>query len=84
VRDTGRVFCWGHNSYGQLGDGSATDRLTPVRVIGLTNAVQVTGGGGHSCGIRPNGRAYCWGWNAFGQIGAGANTNRWTAVRVAN
>ena len=30
---TGVVYCWGSNGDGQLGDGSTTDRLTPVRVV---------------------------------------------------
>jgi hypothetical protein len=29
---TGAVSCWGANTYGQLGDGSTTDRLSPVQV----------------------------------------------------
>jgi len=33
IRPNGRAYCWGWNSYGQIGDGTATDRLTPVRVV---------------------------------------------------
>jgi len=84
TRTSGRVFCWGANGYGRLGDGTTTQRSTTVRVIGLTNATQVTAGRSHSCGVRPNGRAYCWGWNGYGQLGDGTTTDRWTAVRVVD
>jgi alpha-tubulin suppressor-like RCC1 family protein len=83
VRDTGRVFCWGYNWAGQLGDGTTESRLVPVRVLVVTNAAGVATGGNHSCAFRPNGRAWCWGYNLFGQLGDGTTTNRATPVPVA-
>ena len=47
VRSGGSVVCWGANEEGQLGDGTLTDRRTPVRVDGLDDAVAVTAG----CGL---------------------------------
>ena len=32
IRDNGRLYCWGYNGYGQLGDGTDTDKNTPTRV----------------------------------------------------
>lgn len=43
--DGGQVWCWGDNQYGQLGDGSQTDRLTPVAVAGLSGVEAVALGG---------------------------------------
>ena len=51
----GGVKCWGANGAGQLGDGTTTQRLTPVDVIGITGATAITVGVDHSCAILGNG-----------------------------
>ena len=81
---SGAAFCWGNNSYGQLGDGSNARRLHPVRVSG-GNFRQVSTGTFHSCGIGEDGQAYCWGGNTAGQVGDGSTDDRRlpTAVRGA-
>jgi uncharacterized protein YjdB len=75
---TGAAYCWGENSFGALGDGSAVDRSTPVAVTGGHAFVQVMAGGfiGHTCGLTSNGTAYCWGENSVGQVGDGSFTDR--------
>jgi alpha-tubulin suppressor-like RCC1 family protein len=65
------VRCWGYNSHGQLGDGSTTDRATPVPVAGLTaRAVALAVGVRHSCALTIKGAVECWGDNGVGQLGA--------------
>lgn len=83
-RETGRVFCWGGNNSGSLGDGTTTSRFKPERVQGINNALQVAAGGSFSCGIRQDGQARCWGRNSHGQIGDGTTLDRLTPVIVAN
>jgi hypothetical protein len=69
--DAGTVKCWGGNSLGQLGDGTTTDRLTPVAVSGLTGATSVSAGSDHSCAALVDGTARCWGDNGYGQLAEG-------------
>ena len=66
----GGVKCWGSNSWGQLGDGSGSDRLTPVDVSGLASGATSIGvGSDHSCAVASAGRVLCWGSNQYGQLG---------------
>lgn len=71
----GGLQCWGANAQrGQVGDGSTTDRKTPVDVVGLSSGVSaVDGGSAHTCAIIAGG-AKCWGGNALGQLGDGTAT----------
>ena len=86
------VYCWGSNSSGQLGDGTTTDRNTPVPVAdngGFTNdnIVAVAAGGLHTCALRSesaSSKLYCWGANTRGQLGDGTTTQRLTPVPVSN
>jgi alpha-tubulin suppressor-like RCC1 family protein len=63
------AYCWGYNLYGQLGDGTTAQRLTPVVVRGGRQFRQVSAAGFHTCGVTTTDRAFCWGWNRYGQLG---------------
>jgi alpha-tubulin suppressor-like RCC1 family protein len=68
----GGVRCWGDNSVGQLGDGTTTQRLTPVDVVGLTSGVTaIAAGDQHTCAIVADGGVECWGSNLSGALGDG-------------
>ncbi|MEV5984906.1 Ig-like domain repeat protein [Streptomyces sp. NPDC052051] len=80
----GRVLAWGLNDRGQLGDGTFTDRNTPVETL-LPAGVQVTaiaGGGYHSLALTSDGRVFGWGLNTEGELGDGTFTNRNTPVET--
>lgn len=74
--------CWGYNIYGQLGDNSTTNRITPVQVYNLSSISQISAGSMHTCATTNGGSVRCWGWNYFGQLGNDSTTNSSTQVRV--
>ncbi len=80
----GGVRCWGYNFTGQLGDGTTTNRSTPVDVVGLRSGVgQLATGGFHACVLTRRGAVKCWGGNGGGQLGDGTTTGRLTPVDVS-
>jgi len=82
VKNDGTIRCWGSNLAGQLGDGSTTDRLTPVTVSNITTAVAVSAGLLHTCALLVGGTVRCWGANTSGQLGDGTTSERHTPVTV--
>ena len=58
---------------GKLGDGSTTNRLTPVTVSGLEGATQIAASGFQSCALRSDQSVACWGQDLLG-TGLGTTT----------
>jgi len=85
------AFCWGDNSFGQLGNGTTTESATPIAVAGGLNFATLSAGGRHTCGVTSNlpssptvaGAVYCWGDNSFGQLGNSWTTTSNVPVNVA-
>ncbi len=71
LSQSGTLYAWGDNSYGQLGDGSTTPSTSPIQVSNLTN-VTVIAAGTHSMALTGSGQVYAWGENQFGELGASA------------
>ena len=78
----GAVWTWGHNGYGQLGDGTTTARTTPAQISGLGSVTAIATGGSHAIALKPDGTVWTWGYNALGQLGDGTTTNSSTPTQV--
>ncbi|WP_370631417.1 chromosome condensation regulator RCC1 [Methylosinus sp. Sm6] len=77
LSQTGGLKCWGDNLNASIGDGTATDRKTPVDVPGLTSGVvAVAAGDGHTCALTRAGGVKCWGENSDGEVGDGTVSQR--------
>jgi alpha-tubulin suppressor-like RCC1 family protein len=75
----GTIWCWGSNSYGQIGVGTSSSSnptyLNPVQVTSLMTAgVQVSVGQYVSCAVDTANDVWCWGYNSYGEIGQGVTT----------
>jgi len=82
----GRVFTWGHNNNGQLGNASTTDSLVPVAVNGALagkTVVAIASGGDHCLALTSEGQVFAWGLNVYGQLGNGCTTNSPVPVAVS-
>jgi len=84
VTAAGVIYCWGSNRFGQLGDGTTSDRKSPVPVAGNLSFAAVSAGGSHTCGVTAAGAAYCWGENSSAQLGDGTRTDRLRPVLVVH
>lgn len=85
IGKSGKAWCWGDNSYGQLGNGksgagrvaddpkdlSSEDSARPVEVAGLAAPVALSLGSSHGCALGQAGQIWCWGNNDDGQVGTG-------------
>ena len=84
----GTVSCWGRNTVGQVGDGTTTRRPDPVRLTGITDAVDISVSpgsravGAHACALHQRGSVSCWGGNDLGQLGDGTLDDGLTPGRV--
>ena len=74
LRADGTVWSWGYNYYGQVGDGTSTDRTSPVQVSGLSQIVAVDGGYSFNMALGGDGTVWTWGINNRGELGDGTST----------
>jgi alpha-tubulin suppressor-like RCC1 family protein len=72
---SGRAYCWGLGTNGQLGNGSQSSSKTPRVVSNLTGVTVVSAGTAHACAVA-GGKAYCWGQGASGQLGNGGSSQK--------
>jgi len=83
----GKVYAWGSNANGQLGNGTTTTSLVPVAVtdtgvLAGKTVTAIAAGNGYSLALTSDGKVYAWGYNAIGQLGNGATTTSLVPVAV--
>jgi alpha-tubulin suppressor-like RCC1 family protein len=88
LTEGGKAYCWGDNTFGQLGKGSVSRHHDPIfeptAVIGGLVFSALTAGNSHTCGLAESGKAYCWGMGIYSQLGDGtSSTNKHEPTAVA-
>lgn len=81
----GKIYSWGSNTAGQIGDGTTTQRPTPQVVqmpAGVTFS-DLSSGDQNMLAVGSDGHVYGWGFNGYGQVGDGTTTNRSTPTLTA-
>lgn len=89
--EDGRLWCWGSNTYGQVGAGDDVDHYAPHLVElgtsaqGVTSSVRtVVAGGSHTCAIIETGSLRCWGRNFAGELGVGSTAEQFLAPQTVS
>jgi alpha-tubulin suppressor-like RCC1 family protein len=84
IRANRTAWSWGAAISGVLGDNTVIAKSSPVSVVGgFTDWCQVSGGGGHSLGVRQNGTAWAWGSNSNGILGDNTTISKSSPILVA-
>mmetsp|Transcript_15215 Transcript_15215/g.49984 ORF Transcript_15215/g.49984 Transcript_15215/m.49984 type:complete len:294 (-) Transcript_15215:761-1642(-) len=78
------VWCWGANSYGQLGNNDTATSVAPVQVSNITTATSIALGTYHSCALLADETVWCWGNNFNSRLGHGGTDQSNVPVQVSN
>lgn len=84
ISSTGKLYAWGWNDGGQLGNGTKVDVITPAIVDDSRFWSFVAAGSNHSAGVTSNGELYTWGHNIHGQLGNGTRIGCLSPTRIGN
>lgn len=76
IDTAGILYCWGLNNFGQVGDGSFSDKLIPTAIDNSTKYKKVEVGSHHACALTELEKLKCWGRNENGQLGDSSQTLR--------
>lgn len=82
IKRDGSLWGWGYNVIGQVGDGTSTQRNSPVRIGTDNNWAEVRGGGNFTIARRSNGTIWAWGNGGDGQRGTGFTTASFSPFQI--
>ena len=84
ITDSGELWIWDHNLFGQLGIGGTSDRHAAVKASeNGQKIVAVAAGSRLTAAITDSGELWTWGYNGYGRLGNGDTTNRHSPVKAA-
>lgn len=83
IKSDKSLWCWGSNDYGNLGDGSSTDRSTPTAISGGGSWKDVALGSVSACAIKADDSIWCWGANWYGNLGDGTYNDSSVPVLIS-
>ena len=89
----GKVFCWGRQYDGRLGNGVTSGAvinypatvktdITSSPPVDLSNIVQIASHSSHTCALSSDGEVFCWGKGNNGQLGNNTNSGNNLPVKV--
>jgi alpha-tubulin suppressor-like RCC1 family protein len=82
IKSNGTLWAWGGNKYGQLGDGTAAERHSPIQTGMEDNWTKVVAGYFHSIALKSDGTLWTWGLNEYGQLGDGTTAEKSFLVQI--
>jgi alpha-tubulin suppressor-like RCC1 family protein len=82
IKQNGRLYAWGSNTYGELGDGTTTASYVPKLVDSSTDWKSATCGNNHTAAIKTDGSLWAWGLNSSGQLGDSTTLTKTVPTRI--
>lgn len=83
INAAGKLYCWGSDSNGQVGDGAGvSNQSLPIQIDAGFSYLEVAVGNSYACGIRTTGDVTCWGENSAGQLGDNTTTARYSPTVI--
>ncbi len=87
IKEDGSLWAWGQNGYGQVGDGTTTDRHVPTLIDDGKGPggkwVYASTSGGHTIGVKEDGSVWVWGGNFLSQLDGSTTTDRTAPFHLA-
>jgi len=82
IKTNGKIYSWGSNDQGQLGNGTTVSGYSPEQAGTDTDWSSVDAGRTYTAAIKTDGTLWTWGYNDYGKLGLGDQTSRSTPTKV--